>query len=937
VDLTYSPYVFSGVNPNCTLYVPTNSINSYENAVQWENFYNIVGIPATVTLSGLTATYDGTAKTVTATTYPSVSTVNITYNGSTTAPTAVGTYPIIATISDATYQGSATGSLVISKATATVSLSGLTPIYDGTAKTVTATTTPSGLAVDITYNSSTSAPTAAGTYPIVATINDATYQGSATGTLTISPTTTATITLNSSAVAYTCCGSSPITFITATTNPSDLAVTITYGGSTTVPTAVGTYSVVATINDPNNYVGFPVTATGSLTISQVPATITLNDSTVVYTGSPIVVTTAKTTPSGLAVTYTYDGLTTVPTAVGTYTVVATINDPNYVGTATGSLVISKATANITLGGLTPTYDGTEKTGTYTTNPGGLTVNITYDGSTTAPTAAGNYPIIATISDPNYQGSATGTLTISKATTARISVSDLTTTTYDGTAKTVTATTHPSDLAVTITYNGNATAPTNAGTYTVVATISDTTDYQVSPATGSLVISKAPANITLSGLTPTYDGTGKTVTATTTPNGLIVGIIYDGSTTAPTVAGTYPIIATISDPNYQGSVNGSLTISQATATITLNDSTVVYDGSTIAVTTAKTVPSGLAVTYTYNGSATAPINADTYPVVATISDPDYQGSTTGQLTISQATASVTLGDSTATYDGTAKTITASTTPSGLNVTYTYADASGNALTAAPTAVGTYTVTGTISDTNYIGSGTGQLTISQATASVTLSDSTATYDGTAKTITASTTPSGLNVTYTYADASGNALTAAPTAVGVYTVTGTISDTNYQGSTTGTLTISQATATITLGGLTATYGTPILVTATTDPSDLAVTITYDGSTTVPTAVGTYTVVATISDANYQGSTTGSLVISGVTGTINTETSQVDIIAYNNILKVSGVKIGDVISVYTLNSTLLFNMKATQETEYIYSLKDGLYIVSVPAENIARKVLVH
>ena len=34
---------------------------------------------------------------------------------------------------------------------------------------------------------------------------------------------------------------------------------------------------------------------------------------------------------------------------------------------------------------------------------GLTVNLTYNGSTTAPTNAGSYTVIGTISDANYQG------------------------------------------------------------------------------------------------------------------------------------------------------------------------------------------------------------------------------------------------------------------------------------------------------------------------------------------------------------------------------------------------------------------------------------------------------------------------------------------------------------------------------------------------------
>jgi uncharacterized protein with FMN-binding domain len=316
-------------------------------------------------------------------------------------------------------------------------------------------------------------------------------------------------------------------------------------------------------------------------------------------------------------------------------------------------------------------------------------------------------------------------------------------------------------------------------------------------------------------------------------------------------------------------------------------------------------------------------------VATITDPSYQGSVTETLVIFKATATITLSDSTATYDGTPQTIIATTTPAGLNVTITY-----NGSTTAPTDAGTYPIVATFDNPNYQGSATATLVISKATASVSFNSLTPTYDGTPKILFTPTTPTGLTVNITY-----NGSTTAPSAVGTYPVVATIDDANYQGSATATLVIAKATATISLSGVIPyTYdGTPKTVTPTTTPSGLTVNITYNGSTTAPSAVGTYNVVATIDDANYQGTAIGSFVISPATGTINTQTTAVDIIAYNDIIKISGVKIGDIISVYTPNGTLYFNTKATQETEYIYSLKTGLYIVSVPAQNIARKVLIN
>ena len=84
-------------------------------------------------------------------------------------------------------------------------------------------------------------------------------------------------------------------------------------------------------------------------------------------------------------------------------------------TGTVNVTVSKATASVTLGSLNQTYTGSPVSATATTNPAGLTVNFTYNGSVTSPTAAGTYTVVGTINDPNYQGSATGTLTIAKAT------------------------------------------------------------------------------------------------------------------------------------------------------------------------------------------------------------------------------------------------------------------------------------------------------------------------------------------------------------------------------------------------------------------------------------------------------------------------------------------------------------------------------------------
>lgn len=83
-----------------------------------------INLTATVTLGNLAATYDGTAKSATATTSPAGLTVAFTYDGSSTAPTNAGSYAVVGTITGSSYTGSANGTLVIAKASQTISFTG---------------------------------------------------------------------------------------------------------------------------------------------------------------------------------------------------------------------------------------------------------------------------------------------------------------------------------------------------------------------------------------------------------------------------------------------------------------------------------------------------------------------------------------------------------------------------------------------------------------------------------------------------------------------------------------------------------------------------------------------------------------------------------------------------------------------------------------------
>lgn len=267
------------------------------------------------------------------------------------------------------------------------------------------------------------------------------------------------------------------------------------------------------------------------------------NSSVTFTAA---VTGAGATPTG-TVAFQNGGVTmgTVPLTsgqaayttnsllVGSYAITAQYSgDSAYIASSSSAVtqVVNKAAATITLGNLTPAYDGSPKAVSVTTNPVGLSTNVTYNGNPTPPSAVGSYAVVATITDPNYSGTASGTLVIGKA-AATITLGNLTST-YDGSPKAVSVTTVPAGLASSVTYNGSSTAPTNAGSYAVVATSND--PNYAGAASGTLVIGKVDQAITFAGAPASADYQGTFAVSASSNSGLPVTILASNSCS---IAGT----------------------------------------------------------------------------------------------------------------------------------------------------------------------------------------------------------------------------------------------------------------------------------------------------------------------------------------------------------------------------------------------------------------
>jgi hypothetical protein len=219
---------------------------------------------------------------------------------------------------------------------------------------------------------------------------------------------------------------------------------------------------------------------------------------------------------------------------------------------------------------------------------GATVTLTGAGSCTVTAHQGG--------NPSYHPAETvsQSFAIAKA-TATLALGDLNQT-YSGNPRAATVTTSPVGLAtVAVTYSGSSTPPTNAGSYAVTATLTND-DYQATPATGTLVIAKAPATLTV-GTEFVYDGTPKQARITTSPAGLtVVSVTYtlNGATVAtPTDAATYQVVAHLENSNFEApEARGTLTITPATPLINWASPGSIFLGTPLSAAQLNATASGV---------------------------------------------------------------------------------------------------------------------------------------------------------------------------------------------------------------------------------------------------------------------------------------------------------------------------------------------------------
>jgi gliding motility-associated-like protein len=215
----------------------------------------------------------------------------------------------------------------------------------------------------------------------------------------------------------------------------------------------------------------------------------------------------------------------------------------------------------------------------------------------------------------------------------------------------------SDLSVA-TIAGNVATFHNTGTSDITARQSGNATYAPAKYIKTLTVAKGDQTITFNPLTAkTYGDADFTVSAVAS-SGLPVIFASDNTSVASVsgntvhIAGAGTAVITASQPgnsvwNAAPDVPRTLTVNKAVATVSLGSLATIYNGFAQAAT-ATTIPAGLNVTFTYNGTATIPVNAGSYAVVATINENNYMGTNSGTLIISKAALTATADNKTKVY-------------------------------------------------------------------------------------------------------------------------------------------------------------------------------------------------------------------------------------------------------------------------------------------------
>ena len=529
---------------------------------------------------------------------------------------------------------------------------------------------------------------------------------------------------------------------TVTNNPGSGNVAYKYTGrgetvyeeSETVPTNAGAYTVTATIAASGNYAQKVVSADFTIEKAVVEVPV-IEDKQ--YTGDTIT--------SGLVDNEYYTVQDDGGTEINVYYATLTLKNGNNYAWASGdddndgiiqvqyeivaqdvsinSWTVSPAVKGWTYGGYTQ-----ENAPVYQAAYGNDTVDMQIrlkSGSDTDYVDAGDLSVlgagvylmkfsVAASIDPDGGESYTGLSAVVEFTVSKAAISvtvSIDGWTYGEAANLPTVDGNTASGAVTYSYVGTGdtayeaseTAPVNAGTYKLTATVAETDNYFGATAEAEFIIAKKAITATVTAENTTYDGAEHA--ATVSFNGkvgedeLTANLLYNGEADVPVNAGSY--IVTVGSYGGASAVNYDITTKDGEVKLVISPKELyiddietaaadpsdngIYDGKEHAV--KATVKYGVlygddvvTLKVLYNGSEDAPVNAGNYTLTFVVTDNGNYVMAEDQsktVPVFKAKVSVKGVNATATYTGEAfgkdaiiKAVFGDADLSLVNVTVTY---------------------------------------------------------------------------------------------------------------------------------------------------------------------------------------------------------------------------------------------------------------------------
>ncbi|MBL7877520.1 MAG: T9SS type B sorting domain-containing protein [Cyclobacteriaceae bacterium] len=619
-------------------------------------------------------------------------------------------------------------------------------------------------------------------------------------------------------------------------------VTSTGAGGTSV---VGDYPITISGGSDNNY-DFTYVP-GTLTITKSLITVTADNQNRTYgVANP----TFTLSYSGFANSENSTVINTLPTAsspatitsnTGIYSITAAGgSDDNYTfNYVAGTLTVTKATLIATIDNQTKTYGAVNPTFTisYSGFANGETPSVIdtppiASAAVTPSSPVGAYPITGTGGlDNNYTFSfIPGTLTITKATVTATAVNAGRTYGAANPAFGINYTgflnsENSSVLDVLPTASTTAGPGSDVGTYAITVAGGLDNNYIIAPVAGTLTITKATVTATAENKTRIYNTANPTFTITYT--GFVNGdnaLVFDTPPVATSTAttgssvGVYPItVAGGLDNNYAFTyVNGTLTITKATPTVTWSNPASITYGTPLSATQLNASAS-VAGTFTYNMPVGTILNVSANHVLSVNFSPsdaiNYNAvnGTTVVLEVTKAALTATPNNQIRVYGASNPAFPISYSGFVNGETVAVVDVQPSATTAAlnTSPVGTYPIVASGGmDNNYeIVYVPGTLTINKANVTAVAVDANRVYGSANPTFT-------INYTGFANGENSSVLDLLPTASTTATLTSSAgsypivvsggNDNNYNFSyTSGTLTITKASITATATDATRVYG--------------------------------------------------------------------------------------------------------------------------------------